>query len=382
MTRKKKRNKNSGCGCLGLPLVLFAFCLADQDDVPANWRRAVKIVRWTVFLLPSLFILRLCGVPVPNEILPFSFICSLPLLLFLGARLRDFLEKFPTQKAQADTETEEKTKKMPISILLVLYALILLILVLMVNIPLFLSGNLCGEAIFFMAFGTILCFVFTGIIREMRIRYYFAFAAMLYTGVTGLLLIGARYAVFPFFWTLFVLCMGGLFAVDKRHIFRLAGGAKMTTGTKRLFLIVIGIFSLIGILASLGQIKTNWKLYTIRHAPPSEIREIVLTQKESAREIVLSQPKIIAKFQKGLAESYLFQKKKRSSDSDYAPWWQVKLVWRDGRSHQFSLGNGTGHHQDAVFIRFTKDNDYFQSRALYKTLQPLLWPGMGAEAKP
>ena len=371
--KRIENSKYGKYGCLGIFFTFLALCITPSVSIASPKLRMVsQVVRWTVFLLPLLFILHFCGVPIPKELLPISFLCFFPLLCFLFSRLRGFFEKFPTPKSQPESEAEEVVEKQPIPALLIFYALILLTLVFVVNLPLLRAGVLFPHTTPFFIFGAVTCFIFTGFIRELRIHYIFA--ALLYTIVAGLWLIVARYGVFPFFWTLFAVCLGSLLVADKHHRIKTRRGGTLSLGVRRLFLLVLIIFCLVGGLISFRQIKTNWELYEIRHASVSEIQEIVFTQKESSREIVLTQPKKIAEFQKGMATSFIFSKKKGHSYSDYAPWWQVKLIWRDGRTRQFSIGKGTGYFSDAAFVRFTENNDHFQSRALYQTLQPLLWP--------
>ena len=59
--------QHSGCGCLGLPLFFLALCIMSPKDIASPKLRMVsQVVRWTVFLLPLLFVLHFCGVPIPK----------------------------------------------------------------------------------------------------------------------------------------------------------------------------------------------------------------------------------------------------------------------------------------------------------------------------
>ncbi len=384
---KKVRRRGLGTRIVESPLGCLVWFLVaiflDPKELPPPARRVAWGIRVLLYLCPLLLIALVFKVRLPAGFIPLAFFGTffavISLVTLCVARLKNSEEEEETapentsemensEEAKEEENAPENTptpEKLRVPAPLLAYGALLLIPVLYINVPYFQSGEWSSASLFFFAFGTFLCFAATVGVREINFRGRLLFGGAIITIVAILWMLQPYYHVFPFFWALFAFVFTGLAFLDKDK--KMSGNR----GNRRMCLIVGCLFCVVGTLFCIGGVRNAWRMYSLRYEPASEIREIIFSQKDSPS-IRLNTLGEIARFQKGMAASYAFDTKKGKNSGNNDPW-VVRFSWKNGGQDTFSVGSGTGHCPDAVFIQFKNQQYRYQSRSLYKMLQPLLW---------
>ncbi len=351
------------------PLIWLCHAIAGEEATfSPTEKRMIVVLRTFFWLCPILLVWTLYKIHSPDWIIPIALLGS----FFAVIRFIVILSR-PSKTLIKEVQASPRLEKQKFPATLLIWDILLIIWVLIVNGYYWIFGDWCGTSIFMICFGFLTCFFANEIYRKINFRHWPWFCGG-FVGVVALLLVfQPYYDTTPFLWASFAFLFFTGTLLDKTGIL-LKSSTRNHKGkidnrvSRRFFLVFGGIFTAVGLLIAIKGSGDAIRIHTLRNTSPEQIREIIMICNKPASQIKLNDPTQIAEFMRGIQFCYNYWPNREGICQP----WQIQIIMDSGREVNLTVGNGNRSYPDAVYIQY--HGAKYQSRTLYRTIQPLLWP--------